>query len=240
MINRTKYTAGVSNADLAAANAAISAASGSFDGMFSIPLIAENDADDLDPPRYWATVVKLTDSQRSVLKTALAGIGSLHYQEIGSKVAVEDEALIDAWAASYGYRRPGHIMESYGTATADGSAAAQDLTTSPSLLNQWTGWIKKINMDKDATSQRYELDTTGTYELGSRLPHVPVDGVTFYARAVRNATPVLGTLDITEDIDGKVEGPLTAGNKVGIVVWASEPASFKLSAGAKIRLKRTA
>ncbi len=248
MIQINKYTAAVSNAQRDLANTTLAGISGSLwnpydpDGMFTTALIQNADPDDMDPPRYWATVFKVTANLGGIIKGALdaAGVTTLKYEGVNSRKPVEDEDLIDAWAAEWGYRRPGHIMCAYGTAEADGTATAQDLTTTPILLQQWTDWVKRRNMTKDATSQRYVIPLDGTYELGSRLPHVPVEGVAFYARAVRNTTLVLGTLNITEDIDGKVEGPLDAGQKVGIAVWSSAPAQFKLLSGAKIRLKRTA
>lgn len=115
MIQRFTYSAAVSNDDLAATEAALAAVSGRFEGMFSIPLITNEDPDSLDPPRYWATVVRLNPDERAVLKNALSGIGSLHYQEIDARKPVEDEDLIDAWAAEFGYRRAGFMMASMGT-----------------------------------------------------------------------------------------------------------------------------
>ncbi len=238
-IQRTKYTVGVSQADLAATNTALAAVSSRFVGMFSIPLIQEDDPDDLDPPRYWCTVVRLNNDERAVLKAALSGIASLHYQEVDARKPKDDEDLIDAWAASYGYRRREHILEAYGTALATGSASAQDTTTTVSLLNQWTSLIKLINMDNQG--QRFKVITPGTYELAIRLNFTPVEGVTFTAQAARNVGVVGATVDGVDGlIQGKTDGMLATDDLIGIAIKSSSPASFKLLGGSKIRLRRIA
>jgi len=234
---RTTYTVGVSNADLAAAEAAVSADSGRFSGMFSIPLIQDADPDDLDPPRYWASVVQLKDSEKSVLKKALAGIASLQYQEVNRRKPSEAEELIDAWAATYGYRRPGHILEAYGTGKAAGTQDPQSLTTTPILLDQWTSLIKLVNMDQQG--QRFKVKTAGTYELEVLLNcEVTGEGDAF-AKAAVNAGVIGGELAVvTGRASGKITGDLAVDDLVGIGVYSSSTATIKLLAGSKIRLRR--
>ncbi len=240
MIQRHKYTAAVSHADLAATDAALAAVSGRFEGMFSIPLIEDGDADDLDPPRYWGTVVQVKPDERQELKNAIVGvIASLKWEEVDSRKPAEDEDLIDAFAAKYDYRRPGHIIEAYGTALASGGAGAQSLDGTATLLDQWSSLMKLINMDNQG--QRFKIKTAGTYELGVRLLFEPVDGVTFSARAARNAEVIGGTLTCSVgNMQGTVEGVLSVDDLIGIGVWASAAADFKLLGGSKIRLKRIA
>ena len=97
--------------------------------------------------------------------------------------------------------------------------------------------IKLINMTR--SGQRFHVETAGTYELGVRLVFTPVEGVTFSARAARNAGLVGGTLsDDDGRMQGTVEGVLSVHDLIGIGIWASEPAEFKLLGGSKIRLRR--
>jgi hypothetical protein len=203
--------------------------------MFSIPLIQDADTDDRTP-RYWASVVQLKDTEKRVLKKALAGIGSLVYQEVDRRKPSEAETLLEGWAAKHGLRRPERKIHAYGTALADGSSPAQALTSSPLLLNQWTSLIKLINMGQEG--QRFKVQTAGAYALEVLLIcEVTGEGEAF-ATATVNAGVIGDGFPVAGKAQGQITGNLDVGDLVGVGVYSSSTAALKLLPGSKLRLRR--
>jgi len=258
MLDYRTFSAIVSNDDLPEVETLLAAVSGRFAGIFSTPVIVNAAADELDAsgtytgtPAAWGTTVRLKPDERRVLKSALSTIASLQFQEIDSRLPIEEETQARSFLAKLGYRHPGTPVSAYGTALANGRKPAQAVGTSYTLVNQWTDIIKMVNMTSQG--QRFKVLSAGDYTLEVALSYntttgeVDEDGnpiqidppVVWTFSATRNAG-VVGTELVSSDgfAKGSISGTLAVNDLVGIGVKAdSAGKDFKVTGG-KIRLKR--
>ncbi len=243
---QVRYSVMVSHADLAAANTALAAISGDFDGLLATSLILDADEDDATPRYHGCTVLvqqdpRLASDHYRLIRGAISGLDSFREDVVNGRKTREDEDAFRAWAATYGLRCPGQFLEAFGTARADGSADAQAVTTEAIRCNQWTAFNRLIVTTRQGQTLKTGVD--GAYRYRVKLRFVPVEGVTFSVRMT------IGPNQVGQTHSSAVGGATINGitnreniateRRIGMHVSASEPAAFQLLGGSIMRLKRT-